>query len=329
MKWLIWEYMTGGGMIGQALPWRLALEGWLMVKALATDLAEIPGMESVLLLDRRLAEQAGDIAGRIQGHWLDSPADLRYWLDYYAKLGAGVWPIAPESDNILAEQVVNLRQQFSHVQALDQAALAVFSDKWASYRWCLEKALPTPETVCYRPDRLPGFPPPWVVKPRWGVGCEGMRYLSGMDALNNWAAGTPDAKNFLLQPYIAGEALSLSVVFNNGHGELITVNRQQVVVDDGSFSFAGVHVNCRSVEDRYLDWLQCFSQSFSGLHGYLGIDFIKASSGDCWLVDINPRLTTAYAGIREAVGVNIAAKLLHKAEPILAPRNHGVVLTLD
>ncbi|MCK5120689.1 MAG: ATP-grasp domain-containing protein, partial [Methylococcales bacterium] len=47
-----------------------------------------------------------------------------------------------------------------------------------------------------------------------------------------------------------------------------------------------------------------------GLWGYVGIDIIQPELNDPWVVEINPRLTTSYVGINQALDFNVAAAVL-------------------
>jgi predicted ATP-grasp superfamily ATP-dependent carboligase len=51
----------------------------------------------------------------------------------------------------------------------------------------------------------------------------------------------------------------------------------------------------------------------SGLHGYVGFDFLapEESPEELLLVEINPRLTTSYVGYREASRDNLAAWIMN------------------
>jgi predicted ATP-grasp superfamily ATP-dependent carboligase len=55
------------------------------------------------------------------------------------------------------------------------------------------------------------------------------------------------------------------------------------------------------------------------LWGYVGIDLIENTQ--TWVLEINPRLTTSFVGIYDALGINIVEavlQLLH-GEPIFNP----------
>ena len=46
-----------------------------------------------------------------------------------------------------------------------------------------------------------------------------------------------------------------------------------------------------------------------GLRGYVGVDFVLAED-KAFVVDVNPRLTTSYVGLREVAGFNVAQAVI-------------------
>ena len=45
-----------------------------------------------------------------------------------------------------------------------------------------------------------------------------------------------------------------------------------------------------------------------GMQGYVGVDLVFGEE-TCWLIEINPRVTTSYVGLRRVVGINMAAAI--------------------
>jgi predicted ATP-grasp superfamily ATP-dependent carboligase len=88
------------------------------------------------------------------------------------------------------------------------------------------------------------------------------------------------------------------------------VNRQRVELRDDVFSFAGCEVNV-SVEgvDELARLAARAVAAIPGLWGYVGIDFLLTESGPV-VLEVNPRLTTSYAGLHAAIGVNPAQLVL-------------------
>jgi predicted ATP-grasp superfamily ATP-dependent carboligase len=60
------------------------------------------------------------------------------------------------------------------------------------------------------------------------------------------------------------------------------------------------------------------ARTLPGLWGHVGIDLIDSPDRGPVVVDINPRLTTSYAGLRGSIGANPAALLLSLANQPLA-----------
>jgi len=55
-----------------------------------------------------------------------------------------------------------------------------------------------------------------------------------------------------------------------------------------------------------------------GLAGYVGVDLIQTPLGPV-IVEVDPRLTTAYVGLAEALDINVAAAVLGVFDQVLAP----------
>ena len=47
-----------------------------------------------------------------------------------------------------------------------------------------------------------------------------------------------------------------------------------------------------------------------GLRGYVGVDVVLGDDGGDWAIEINPRLTTSYVGLRALARFNLAAAIL-------------------
>ena len=51
-------------------------------------------------------------------------------------------------------------------------------------------------------------------------------------------------------------------------------------------------------------------EAFSGLRGYVGVDLVLAKDKS-FVVDVNPRLTTSYVGLRRVASFNVAEALIN------------------
>lgn len=81
-------------------------------------------------------------------------------------------------------------------------------------------------------------------------------------------------------------------------------------VRDGVFTYTGTQVNALPDEDgAFAALVVRVARAMPGLAGYFGIDLILSEDGPR-VVDVNPRLTTSWVGLRAALGVNPAKLVL-------------------
>jgi predicted ATP-grasp superfamily ATP-dependent carboligase len=160
----------------------------------------------------------------------------------------------------------------------------------------------------------------YVVKPDDGAGCDDTWFLADEAALREWATHRRGGDTTIIQPYVLGDALSVSALMRDGEAWVLSCNRQHVVRGaDGRFAYRGGIVG--GAEDRRAALepiAAAVARALPGLWGHVGIDLIDSSDHGPVVVDVNPRLTTSYVGLRESIGANPAALLLSLAEQPLA-----------
>src|SRR5713101_6490211 len=97
MRIFVYEHITGGGLLDQALPVALAQEGDVMLHALLRDLGDIPGVEVVAMRDPRLPALDFPISVYTPRRAAETERVLERCMD----IAEAVWPIAPESGGAL------------------------------------------------------------------------------------------------------------------------------------------------------------------------------------------------------------------------------------
>ncbi len=324
MKVLVFEYISGGGLAGQALPPSLEAEGSMMLQALVDELKSLQDIQLSVLLDTRCVKPAilADSEIIVVGLGQDTKAMLPELL-VEADL---FWPIAPESDGILqglAELAVACNTK---ILLSDSVTLQICADKWSTYRELAKHRLPVVETRL-AVDGTEGWVGDVVVKISDGVGCQ--------DSFVVNAARLPDAvaeltapERYILQPYQSGQAASLSCLFKHRRGWLLCSNQQKIVLDQGRFSLQGCLVNVDNPKRNFYQHLvTAIAEAMPGLWGYVGIDVIETAEVGPLVLEINPRLTTSYVGIRRATGINVAEQVLRllDAAPNLAPSANQII----
>ena len=123
-----------------------------------------------------------------------------------------------------------------------------------------------------------------------------------------------DGRQAIVQPYLAGEALSVAAIADGGSRsvEVFPVGRQHVS-DDGRFHYQGGTIPASVPNPAGAERLvRDVCHSIPGLAGYIGFDLILTPDARrLVVVEANPRLTTAYLGYRELAKENLAVRMLH------------------
>jgi predicted ATP-grasp superfamily ATP-dependent carboligase len=191
--------------------------------------------------------------------------------------------------------------------------------------------LPVVETSLLS-DFMPVNSGPWVLKPKDGVGCQGGRFVTDTQTLAALQAGMENQQDMLVQPYCAGQAVSLSCLFKDSKAWLLCCNQQKVKIVANRFVLQACVVNMANPRrDFYLQLIEKVAVALPALWGYVGIDLIETQHNGPLLLEINPRLTTSYVGIEAATGINVAEQVLAliEAEPSLqSSRNTPVTVTI-
>ena len=315
MRIFVYEHITGGGCASEALPWALLPEASLMLRALVSDLRAIPNTEVVGMRDERVAPALGDWQQRVV-------CDRPTWEAGFSALlrnAEATWLIAPETGGVLEQLSARVVASGRVLLGSRPAAVAIAGSKLATARALGEAGVAVVPT--WRPGEA-GIAGRCVVKPDDGCGCGDTRRFPSVTAARSWIATQADPERFVVQPHVTGGAMSLSVLAGTGGGELLSVNRQRIELRDDLFEFGGCVVNAVADADGKLARLaEQTLAAIPGLWGYVGIDVLLAPRGPI-VVEVNPRLTTSYAGLHPAIGVNpaqLVLDLLRRRQRVRAP----------
>lgn len=304
MKILVYEYLTGGGLLSQSADGSLFAEGRVMLAALVRDLLEAPNATLSVLLDARTTDTGLPDDSRIAIITATSVAerDAR-WHEQLTQCDAA-WVIAPETQNTLEELSRDVLDADRVLLTSPPDAVALTANKAATADRLRQFGIAVAPTL-RAAQAGEGLQFPVVVKPIDGVG--GIDSLI-IEAPSGWAEWrtTVNLDRFVAQPLLTGAPMSLSALFDHGQARLLSCNRQHIRRDEGRFVLEGCTVGSRSRHQPRFDRLvQSIAQAVPELWGYAGIDFIHDEKHDI-VLEINPRLTTSYAGLRAALGINVA-----------------------
>lgn len=227
-----------------------------------------------------------------------------------------VWLIAPESNGILT--YLTRRSLVYKKNVIGCNSIGIINrtaSKYATFIALKKANIPTIDTFCYENiykineiDLSNGV----ILKPDDGVGCKNLLYLSKVEFLERADIYFGMTRgNMIMQPYVIGLPASMSLLCKNGQVWLLSANQQIIQHDNQSLKFQGCILNgmvqyWEMFEGVALQIVKVFPQ----LRGYVGVDLIVNESDNTVLVvEINPRLTTSYVGLHEAMNYN-PAKLI-------------------
>lgn len=324
MKLFIYEHITSGALANQTLPISLAQEGDAMLTALVQDLNELPQLELVILRDSRLDSITID-ADNIppQYYWVNNPEHFSdQWQHCLTEVEAVVI-IAPETKGQLIRIQQGILDHHQIYLGCSQQATAICSNKLLCYQHLLTHNIATPITytaLTWRNDFSPSSR--LIIKPIDGAGCLDTLLFDNAFGAQCYLKKVPANKiaSIIIQPYIQGKAISLSLFINHKKAILLTINEQHINHENKQLIFDSCSVNTisetefpRSVAQKLADNIR---DAIPGLWGFVGIDLVLSSSGPI-VIEINPRMTTSYVGLKQAINKNPAEFLIKNMHDIM------------
>ena len=316
MRVLVHEFVSGGGYAGRGVPSSLVREGAAIRSALIDDLAAIGQHDIVTTADDRfpLVARTGVEVVTVRAGRSPLPDALIASAD-------AVWLIAPEIDRCLERLSARVDRNHRRLLGSGTAAIRRASDKADLARRLALHDVPHPETrvvasasEASTQAREIGYP--IVIKPGRGAGCLGVclarsdRDLAAAFRAANRANGS--GSRLLLQRYVRGTPASVSLISNGRRAVALCVNAQSVRASRPFSYHGGCTPLVHSLASRAIDVAVRACAAVGGLRGWVGVDLVLTES-EAVVIEVNPRLTTAYLGVRSAVrgtagdGANLAA----------------------
>lgn len=287
-----------------------------MATALASDLVRIPGVGVRLAWDARLPRPGlpVEILSPRPGETSDR------FLERGLRGCRAAWPIAPESGGILEHLSRAIRRAGRILLGSSPEAVRTAASKRLTGHALAGTGVPavTTRTAAEEP---PVSDTGWVLKPEWGEGGIGVRYCGNRAALGEAVAALPGPEGWVVQPFLPGEPASLSLRVTEGAVRILSRNRQRIAFGSGGVCLEEVVAGPPpEPEDPWQDRVRALVGAIPGLWGYVGVDFIQSPGGPK-VLEINPRLTTAYPGLAAYSGANVAGAILRAsgAQPVSPP----------
>jgi predicted ATP-grasp superfamily ATP-dependent carboligase len=319
MKLLVFEFATATGNTDPSL----TSEGHAMLEAILDDLRAFKPHYLVPNKFNQINMGTGQVS--VEG-------DLFEWLNNNINEYDACLPIAPEESNILHDLTSIIEKNDVDVLGSNSHALRITTNKFKMYNELKEKVpVIKTEKIFFNHDlgesdykTIFQDGTPKVLKPADGVSCSGVMVLN---SYNELIEALNDIKHFtmlpyaILQEYITGTSVSVSLLSNGKTALPLSLNSQEIVLDSNKINYNGgkVPIN-HNLADVAKNTAKTAVESIEGIKGYVGVDMIIDNDGAVHLVEINSRLTTPYIALRKIINFNLGQSIINAVSGELPPQ---------
>ncbi|MCW4045653.1 MAG: ATP-grasp domain-containing protein [Candidatus Bathyarchaeota archaeon] len=334
MKLLVYEFASGGGFAGNPLQPSILSEGFGMLRTIIADF-KAAGYSVTTILDARLAA----LNPPLQADHTLKVTSFQQAQETLCKLcesSDAAYVIAPESNQTLRSLIASVEQTTTFSLNCRAAAVETVADKAKLLARVQALGLNTPATIVanalddiaeIKQDIRGSLEYPVVVKAFDGVGCAGLSVVKNEPQIDRAVAKVvheSSAKCFMAQELIQGTAASVSLLVTENDALPISLNRQNVSLKtpEESSVYNGGQVPFDSLlKQEALAAAQTVAKAFKGLRGYVGVDLILTHEKPV-IIEVNPRLTTSYVGLRSVLDFNSAQAMIDAVVKNELPRNN-------
>lgn len=285
-------------------------EGLSILKALIIDFTKLNLFELFVFASQHVGESL--IAEKIinLSQWI-VPESSNPFLNIVNSNDV-VLVMAPECDGILASRIKQLQETGAENLGCSVEAITLAGDKYQTYLFFKERDIPTPSTMLLEDFlKVPQFGFPLVLKPRDGAGSADTFLISTMGCLRNKASNIIKLNQWIVQELKQGLAASYCFFLHKGQFTPMVSSFQNMSCIDNQFVYQGGALPLPiEFEHRALILAQKALRDFVGLNGWVGVDLILGADTnglEDFVLEINPRLTTSYLGVRNYLEINPAS----------------------
>ncbi len=278
-----------------------------MLEALAADFTALDGASVDLLCDARQppVELPGVTVHSVSGNQaeIDSLISLAGRVDWTVL-------IAPEFDGHLLGRARQVVSAGGRLLGPGPQLIALASDKQAAAEYLARHEIPVCEGIALAPGELlpEDFSYPAVLKPRDGAGSLGIERIDRRPYRR--ACGDAPAR---LERFYPGQACSVACLCGP-QGVVPLQPCWQHLLGEHDFSYLGGSLPIEApLAARAARLAVAAIRALPAAMGYIGVDLVlgsdPAGSGDV-VIEVNPRLTTSYVGLRALSEDNLAAAMV-------------------
>jgi len=318
MQVFLYEFITGGGLF--CLPespspsGSLLREGLAMLQCLAQDFSDL-GCQVVVLQDQRI-----DLSPYLPEGVIIVPVgsadDERQRFRQTCEQTDATLVVAPEFDRLLIQRTEWASRWSNHLLSPSVGFVTTGSCKWDCHRLWQRANVPTIETyrVANQSSWQHLLAKPVVTKPVDGAGSvDVFLWKNASELPSNIRAN----EKILIQPLIYGTPVSVCAIGNSQGFCQLPAATQQL---DNDLKYLGGKLPIpESMRQRAYRLARQAITTMGPFRGWIGVDMILGSSfqgGEDVVVELNPRITSSYVGLRRLLENNLSELILHPPKDI-------------
>lgn len=269
-KILIFEYITGGGLIEKKVDNNLLFEA----ETILNSLIKTFNYQVNFFCDYRHRFRHRDgaiiVSKNNPGIIYNSKFINKY--DFYL-------PICPETHLIYYTYVKKIAHTVNNMNLSCTKTILTTSDKLTFRQICNKKNISNPDSFdTSKSNQL------YIEKDRTSCGCINTRIVKDNQT---------QTKDKIIEKYIPGQSYSISLHISHKRYNIMSINKQIIQKKNNSIKLKALLVNIYpSFRDHLFNFIDNILAVFPNLRGFVGLDFIEYK-GELFLIEINARYTTS------------------------------------
>ncbi|MEM2146127.1 MAG: ATP-grasp domain-containing protein [Candidatus Jordarchaeaceae archaeon] len=331
MKLLVFEFFSGGGFVEGELS-GLIDEAYAMLRCAVEDFQKA-GFYVFTTLDHRIAEFNPSLKANHVRVVYNSDSEV--FRELLNEVDAA-FLIAPETGGVLCSLAVETVKSGVELFSPLPSAIELTADKSKLLEIAEKLGLNVPEHRVLETTSsfdevgkiASNMGYPVVFKVLDGAGSEGMSLVRRSEEIPLAMEKIRSVSNrglFLLEKFVEGIDASVSLVSNGETAFPLSLNSQSMRMKSPleESKYEGGYVPLRHrLKDSAFEAAKTLVENIEGLQGYVGVDLI-ISEDKVTILEVNPRLTTSYLGLRRVLRQNVA-KIISEAvtRKVLPPKTN-------
>ena len=269
-KILIFEYITGGGLIEKKVDNNLLFEAEIILNSLI----DTCNYEVNFFCDyrHRFRYKKGAIIVAKNNTKIIYNSKFINKYDFYL-------PICPETHMIYYTYVKKIAHTVNNMNLSCTKTILTTSDKLTLREICNKKNISNPDSFAINKSKQL-----YIEKDRISCGSVNTRITKDNRA---------HTKDKIIEKYIPGQSYSISLYISHKSYNIMSINKQIIQKKNNTIKLKALLVNIYpSFRYHIFSFIDNILNVFPNLRGFVGLDFIEYK-GELFLIEINARYTTS------------------------------------